>query len=97
VSLSTEIPPLNVIAGDGSAAAALGTRYYWGSHGLEQSHANALHWYHAARRKHNIAGLVGAAKMLLKGEGGDKDVSMALVYMNEARAHQRHSERHSER
>lgn len=52
--------------GDGSAAASLGTRYYWGTHGLQQHHARAMHWYQAALKQKNIAGLVGAAKMLLK-------------------------------
>jgi TPR repeat protein len=70
--------------GDGPAAASLGTRYYWGTHGLEQNHARALKWYRAALKQKNIAGLVGAAKMLLKGEGGQRDMATALAYMNEA-------------
>ena len=59
---------LNVRAslGDGSAAARLGNRFYWGTNGLEQDHLAAFQHFDTSRRAGVVAGTLGAGKMLLK-------------------------------
>jgi len=66
--------------GDGNAMVTLGQRYYGGTHGLEQDLGRALEYFQAADRQGNQRGTLGAAKMLLKGEGAPKDVNASKAY-----------------
>jgi TPR repeat protein len=56
----------------------LATRHYWGTHGLNQDHHQAFEWYDRARRRGGLAGQMGAAKMLLKGEGVGVDYNRSM-------------------
>jgi len=64
--------------GNGDAQVQMGIRYYWGSHGVAQNHPEALRYFQEAHRNGRVAGTVGSAKMLLKGEGGPMDVNASL-------------------
>ena len=68
--------------GDGNAMLTLGQRYYSGTHGLEQDLGRALEYFQAADRQGNRRGTLGAAKMLLKGEGSPKDVNASRAYFD---------------
>ena len=68
--------------GDAAATLSLGQRYYSGTHGLEQDLGRALEYFRAADRQGNRRGTLGAAKMLLKGEGAPKDVNASREYFD---------------
>eukprot|EP01031_Cornospumella_fuschlensis_P031360 gene31360-37900_t len=64
--------------GDPAALAQLGDYYYYGGGGLPRDQPRAFNYYENAAARGHAGGMVGAANMLIKGEGATQNLSRAL-------------------
>jgi TPR repeat protein len=63
---------------------AMGDLYYYGARGMPRDQARARDFFMQAAERGSSEGQCGAAGMLLKGEGGDRNVSRAVLLYEEA-------------
>ncbi|KAK3285386.1 hypothetical protein CYMTET_7010 [Cymbomonas tetramitiformis] len=68
--------------GDPHAAIALANAHYWGNFGLPRDHTRAFQYFRRAHQGGLPDAGIGVAKMLLKGEGVEKNVTEALRLYN---------------
>ena len=62
----------------------MGDLYYYGARGLPRDQGQALQYYSNAASAHDPRGQCAMAAMLLKGEGGEKNVSEAIRIYEQA-------------
>ena len=73
----------NAQGGDANAMVHLANAHYWGHRGLERNYEAGEH-VSQAHNAGNVQGTVGLAKLMLKGEGVDKNLTKAMELYEEA-------------
>jgi len=74
----------NAQGGDANAMVHLANAHYWGHRGLVRNYEAAANMYRQAHNAGNVQGTVGLAKLMLKGEGVDKNLTQAMELYEEA-------------
>ncbi len=74
----------NAQGGDANAMVHLANAHYWGHRGLQRNYEAAANMYRQAHNAGNVQGTVGLAKLMLKGEGVDKNLTKAMELYEEA-------------
>ncbi|GGZ41802.1 SEL1-like repeat protein [Asticcacaulis endophyticus] len=74
------------LAGNADAQNAVGTYFYQGGDQIVKDDATARKWFEAAARQGQDDAMFNLGVMLMKGEGGDKDMVKAWVWFRLAQA-----------
>lgn len=81
VSPSMQAELARALNGDGEACCKLGIAFALGQEGLTRSLSFARYWYLKGAAHGDVSATMNAAQMLLRGEGGKKDVKTSLALL----------------